>query len=205
MKFKLGILSLVSLLGLTSCSNELFYYDSLDKYVEQIEEQGIGYSIYELDMPELLLPSNTFITDYEYTNGSYKYYESGWFEKKHSSTILILTLTYSNEIYVNAKEFAVANLDLTSKNKFIYNNYYFFENMAHPKHYGTGKNGNLDENGNNKFFPCWFTMFSYNDVKNILIFMGYYDELSKEEQTKILNNWEYFLVNNYGKYYDFTK
>ncbi len=202
MRFKIGILAVLCLLGMTSCKTEI-YHDSLDDYIKIIEKHDLGYSNAELDIPELFLPSKTFITDYEYLDGSFHYYDPGLFTEK--AEIVFLSLKYSNDNYILAKKYAITNLDLTSKNNFVYNDYYFYENMAHPKHYGNGKNGNIDESGNNKFFPRWFTMFSYKDKINTLIFIGCHSAFSKEEQNKILNDWGYFLTTYYGKYYDFTK
>ncbi|MCH5179701.1 MAG: hypothetical protein J1F32_00600 [Erysipelotrichales bacterium] len=195
------------LFGLTSCGVDL-YHDSLENYINLIKSNDIGYSEYELDTPECFLPSKAFITDFNYLDGGYRMFEKdpvvSSFSSNKTPNIVILWLTYENTTYQEAKLFADSHLDLSSTNTFQYNNYYFAENMAHPKHYGAGQYTHLDENGNNTFFPIWFTMYCYNDIKNTLIFMGFYCPLEDGEKEKVTSDWGYFLNTYYGEYYDFN-
>ncbi len=200
---KLGKVLLCGLLfiNITSCDQKI-YYDSLDDYLTKIKKSGLGYSSLEIDDPKHFLPKFNFIVKFEYMEGKFFYEDFKGVDKA------FLLLKYDQKNYSDAKEYSISdlsNLDLTSKNNFVYNDYYFYENMAHPKYYGNGKNGNIDENGDNKFFPTWFTMFCFNDKINTLIFMGYFNVISNEEKNKILNDWEYFLTYYYGQFYDFTK
>ena len=204
------ILTSIFALLLGSCQNKRIYKDSFDDYADKIEKYGFGYSGTELDLAETFLPSQTFISDYSYLEGTYHYNDPGIFPKNKEAETAILTLTYDNENYVLAKDYAQKHLDLTSKNNLEYNNYYCFENMAQPKYYGDGEYSHLDEEGNNKFFPSWFTMFCFNDTKKILIFLGiciYYSSSDEEEEDKekILSDWGYLLNTYFGQYYDFSK
>lgn len=204
------ILTSIFALLLGSCQKKRVYKDSIDEYVNEVERSGFGYSELELDQAETFLPSQTFISDYSYLEGTYHYNDPGILPKNNEAETVILTLTYDDEIYVLAKDYAQKHLDLTSKNNFEYNNYYCFENMAHAKYYGDGEYSHLDEEGNNKRFPSWFTMFCYNDTKNILIFLGVYlryssDSEQKADEEKMLSDWGYFLNTYFGQYYDFSK
>ncbi len=197
-KKKTIIIILSSLVLLVTCAHYGTSYssNSLDKYVKTIEEDGVAHSSTGIDSAELFLPSQTFFSDYKYKSGTYNYKDYGLVKGLELS---ILVLEYSDTIYIDAKNYCNSHMDLSLTNTFEFNNYYFLENMAHPKRYS-----NIDENGNNDSFPSFFTMYCYNDIKNTLIFLGFSAQLNKKEKTKILEDWGYFLNKYYINYYNFN-
>lgn len=204
MKKKKLITLLLLCLLLVCCISSCTPYssNSLDDYIKKLEGSGYGFSEVEIDDVDTFLPSKTFLIDYKYTIGTYNYKDYGLAK---GIELVILTLEHNDIIYIDAKNYCDSHMDLSLTNTFQVNNYYFAENMAHPKHYGYGKYSHLNEKGENKHFPRWFTMFCYNDDKNTLIFLGFSDSYQKDgEKNKILSDWSYFLNKYYGKYYDFN-
>jgi hypothetical protein len=79
---------------------------------------------------------------------------------------------------------------------FQYNDYYFYENVR-------GKHAWGDR------FPKKFTMACYNDENHALIFIGLYSGAPSCLEDKYLEdiegNWEAFVDQYYGAYYDFSQ
>lgn len=81
------------LIVFTSC--QVYKEDSLDEYVEMIDKHRFGNSSCEIDTPEYLLPSKTFITDYEYIDGEYHWYFDDRLRWTSDPEVCILYLRYS--------------------------------------------------------------------------------------------------------------
>ena len=191
------------LISLVSCDfSGAFSYDSLEDYIKTINgdciQHSCGHSSLGLDNPRYLLPSVSFLADYPYLEGGY--YDKNYGDFRQLEQVII-NLTYGHN-YFYAKSFANTHLDLSSKNTFYYNGYYFFENLAYAKRYNK-----IDETGENKAFPSKFTMYGYNDSKRTLIFLGFGDfrqYKNEGEKERILDDWGYFLNTYYSEYYDFN-
>lgn len=75
------IMLIFSILSLSACYTD-FYYDSLDKYIKQIKTNENGFSSFEIDHPQYFLPTKSFITDFQYLDGRYIFYEEDIFRFK---------------------------------------------------------------------------------------------------------------------------
>jgi hypothetical protein len=74
------------------------------------------------------------------------------------------------------------------------------ENLALAKRY------EHYENGINTEFPYHFTMFSYKDTINTLVFLGFYISYDGEEAVlELSKDWGLFLDTYFSPYYDFSK
>ena len=188
MKRILCLLLIIScLFGLAGCSS--IEKNSLEEYAEK----GGGYSSFELDQVDCLLPSSSFLGDYDYYDGDYYMYDHGFFEKKHS--VSFLYLKYDEEIYLDAKGEMLEKIKPYNDKFYYYNNYVFYENSNFIRFNGA------------RSFPEWFTMACFNDGNCTLMFIGFYyayfpDEIST---TDIEENFGEFLEEYYGEHYDFSK
>ena len=55
--------------------------------------------------------------------------------------------------------------------------------------------------------PNWFTMVSYNDLNNMICFLGFhnsYPELPDKFLNDLQNNWESFIDQYYGEFFNFN-
>ena len=202
MKIDKKSLFLLILFMLTSCCYKT-EYNSLEEYKKKINETGLGYSSFELDKPEYFLPGNTFLEDFSYLNGEYFFYEKSAFcdicgNEKMPDRVL-LALEYDTASYYDAKEFVISNIPKYENYSYSYYNYHFY------------MNGNFMERFSNEELPeipNWFTMVSYNDLNNMICFLGFhnsYPELDEKYLNDLENNWQSFIDQYYGKYYDFSE
>jgi len=180
------------------------YYDvektSLDEYIIEINEQEFGFSEFEIDRPQEFLPTKTFITDFEYTEGKYYLHEEDTIkpkkERKAPHTAFLM-LKYNNDVYEEAKQVVFENIPVYRQQLYYIENYCFYVNVNF-----------MDEFPEvNKDLPKWFTMVCYNDANSTLIFLGFYDFLRIDEKyyTDFYSNFESFIITYYGEIYDFTK
>ena len=195
-------LFLLVLLVLTSCCYNT-EYNSLEDYKKKINETGLGYSSFELDNPDDFLPGTTFLEDFPYLNGEYYFYEKSSFcdicgDEKMPNRVLI-ALEYDTTYYYDTKEFVINNIHQYENYSYSYNNYHFYINS---KFMGRFSNGELPE------IPNWFTMVSYNDSNNMICFLGFhnsYPKLPEKYLNDLQNNWQSFIVQYYGEFFDFSK
>jgi hypothetical protein len=104
--------------------------------------------------------------------------------------IVILALKYDESTYDEAKQTMLHEIKPHDNEVFQYNDYTFYVN--HWKQY----------------FPENFTMACYNDENCALIFMGFhssYPPLDEKYLEDIEGNWEAFVDQYYGAYYDFSQ
>ena len=197
-KVSICILLSVVLFVLSGCSY-VIEYDSLDEYKEFIKKNGIGHSDMGLDSPEYFLPSDTFLEDYEYLEGNYYFYENGLFNNMDQfPDRTLITLKYDNEKYYEAKEGVLKNFPQYGECFYTYNNYQFYFNKNFiDRHY--------DEHPPEIFH--WFTMACYNDENNMVCFLGFNKTYFKDDKylNDLDNNWEAFIDEYYGEYFDFSK
>ena len=195
------VLVLSMILTLTSC--DIFNYtlrkDSLEGYIAELEKYGSGSSSLELDHPKNLLPSQTFITDYQYVYGAFNLYEEGVRIKYTLPATSILVLRYEYQVYSNAKAYMLENIPAYNDIQYIYGDYIFYENANFVEGHDIGKDVYL--------FPKWFTMACYNDTKQELVFIGFCDDVGIDQKyyDDPQGNWVSFIDTYYGEYYDFSE
>ena len=187
-----------SSLFLSSCYKDK-YHNSLDEYIERVENTGYGYSSCDIDDVENFLPSQTFISDYNYIQGGYHYYEEDVFRElfdgRRNPEISFLWLKYEETIYQQAKSFMLENIQAVGNELYNYNSYVFYKNSVKA------------EFQEEIIVPRCFTMVCYNDMNQTLIFIGFqysYTSNEDEEYLKSLKTWEAFIDTYYGEYYDFN-
>ena len=162
-------------LSLTGCFNDTIK-DSLDEYIDTIskgdELNNTGFSSMGIDDPDKFLPSLSFLTDYEYLEGTY-FYRLDDNARKHFLNeglfpeIAILALKYDETTYAAAKQTMLEEIKPYIMKPyedefFQYNNYYFYLNSW------------------GYHFPKLFTMACYNDENCTLIFIGFSSSTKRE-------------------------
>ena len=189
------IVSLICIFMATGCSQAV-YQDSLRDYIKFIDKQGVGYSGYELDSPRHFLPTETFLLDYDYLEGEFYLYEESVFKiKKDVPATSLLILQYDKAIYDEAKQCMINNIPAYNDYTYEYGDYIFYENA------------NFINIKQERLIPKWFTMACYNDEKQILCFIGFFDYPGIEEKyyDNLSENWIEFIDTYYGDIYDFDK
>ncbi len=176
-----------------------FSSDSLDDYIAFVKRNGFGNSTLELDHPDYFLPSDTFLEDYDYIEGRYAWrdYDSlrELFQKRVSPDITFLYLRYEEEVYINAKQCMLDNIEPYNELYYEYNDYIFYENS------------NFIEQKRKRRFPEYFTMACYNDKSYELVFIGFYASVRTEKgyMININNDFGAFINAYYGEYHDFNQ
>ena len=195
--FVIVILSFI----LTGCCE--MKMDSLEEYKYYISESKIGYSSKELDHPDYFLPTHSFLNDYEYIVGEYHYYEHNPFCEIFTDKLppdrTLIVLKYSESTYQEAKECVLNNIPKYDDYYYIYNDYQFYINKNFMDRF--------DENSYPQI-PNWLTMVCYNDDNYVICFLGFsnsYPKLDEKYLTDLENNWQSFIEQYYGEYYDFSK
>lgn len=136
-----------------------------------------------------LLPNESFLVDYPYSNGDYHFYEN----KLQPKTLMILQ--YDSDIYDGAKEHCLRSFVLIGGNCHEFGEYCFVENNTY-----------WESNGKDSRYPEWFNMFGYNDETQTLFFLGYYvDRISDEDRILATTDFQGFLTKHFGEYYDFSQ
>ena len=187
-KILLTVIALFSFF-LTSCGLEL----------HGLKEYNPNNS--SVSLSKKLLPNEQFVDLFEYENGDYFYFDSGLeLFPEHALERELLYLQYSEQAYINAKEYTINNIDISKKNHFSYNGYEFFENIEYANY-----NEIVDNDGENKYFPQEFNMYAYNDEKRTLVFLGFYVYKPSTKDTELLkfDNIGDFLK-EYFSFYNFT-
>lgn len=163
--------------------------NSLDEYKALIKRRGFGYSDVESDTPSALLPSLTFLEDYEYIEGTYNFYSRSTLTYLFGYTLperVLITLKYKEDVYQDAKSFML-------EQSIVYNNqYYYYDDYCFYQHHAShGK----------------FNMVGYNDEKRVLLFLGFYNcsepEVAEEYLDDLEGKFKPFLDEYYSEWYDF--
>ena len=76
---------------------------------------------------------------------------------------MVLSVTYTTDIYTQAKEYCLKEMELSETHKIEYNGYTFIDNIELVT--------KLTDYG----YPRWSNMLVYNDNLKCLIFLGFYD------------------------------
>lgn len=105
--------------------------DSLQEYKDDIEPNGIASYSENINV-ENFLPSQTFLSDFEYLEGDFHFYSEkvfNWmfFDKSSSSPRkAILSLKYSDEVYESAKAEVLSKIPSANDNIYKYGDYVFY-------------------------------------------------------------------------------
>lgn len=151
-----------------------------------------------VSLTQYLLPDEGFIDMFKYTDGNYHYYDNC--KLANALELVLMELSYDAETYSKAKNYCLESMYLSDENVKEYNGYIFLENLELPQHL------NRLENQKNVKFPYTFAMFSYNDSKQTLIFIGFYCGTGlHNEVDRDATDWGAFLDKYYSEYYDFDK
>lgn len=194
MKKALVLISVILVVFSFSSCSRTTYKDSLEEYIQLLNMQGNvdknGNSDTEIDGADYFLPSRTFISDFEYVEGGYHYYEELSLDPNYAPEVCILYLRYEPTVYSEAKDFTLENIPAYDDEVYTYNDYVFY------------LNANFFNLKKQSYSPRWFTMSCYNDSNNTLIFLGF----CKPSGNFIdVSNWTEFVDTYYGEYYDFSK
>ena len=188
-------------LGLTSCYQDL-EKNSLDEYIAHINKNKFGFSSLSIDKPKYFLPSISFLEKYEYLEGTYVLREYDirrlvFDQETVVPHIALLALKYDENTYKEAKKTMLEEIKPYEDKFYYYNEYNFYLNSNHF---------DLVDGGKTRF-PSAFTMACYNDENHTLIFMGLYISIPLDEKylEDIEGNWEAFVDQYYGAYYDFSQ
>lgn len=164
-------------------------------YLEGIEEFDEGTSSFGLTAH--LLPDKDFLSKFEYTDSMYHYYDNtiNHINKQPLVERIIMVLEYEDDVYEQAKMYCMDNMVLSENRVYEYNGYSFSETLDIVNHDAESD------------FPQIFTMFSYNDEKHRLIFMGFACEITEVDNVNDLINQDFysFLKEYFYEYYDFDK
>lgn len=156
-----------------------------------IELDGLdNFSIYDckVELTVYLLPSETFLSDYTYSQGDYYFYEY----KMHPKAFIYLQ--YDLEEYTQAKAYCFSRFALVEDNRHEFGGYCFIENNTYH-----------DSKNESSWYPKWFNMFGYNDETQTLFFLGYYNgSISDEDKALATTDFSGFLIKHFGEYYDFS-
>ena len=192
------ILIILMGLSLTSCYQDL-QRSSLEEYIACIKQNKCGFSSDSIDNPEDFLPSISFFDEYEYLEGTYFWREDdplrGLFTAEGVfPEIALVSLKYDENTYDNAKQKTLEEIEPYNDKFYQYNDYKFYVNSWGYR------------------FPKNFTMVCYNDENYTLIFMGLYSGtlagpscLDEKYLEDIEGNWEDFIDQYFGAYYDFSQ
>jgi len=196
------IISVILVMVMSFCligCNRSVVKDSLEEYITFINKNEFGFTSLGIDHSKYFLPSRSFLEDYEYLEGTYFLRdEESWKEwfgfEENIPEIAILTLKYDASTYKEAKQVMLEEIQPYNDKFYYYNEYNFYLNSNHFDIVNDGKTR----------FPSAFTMACYNDENCTLIFMGFYaSALDKKYLEDIEGNWEAFVDQYFGKYYDF--
>ena len=194
---KLGLfilLLLASCLIFSACNIAPYVYSvsGIENFRKEESNQSIN---------QCLLPSNSFLTAFEYEEADYHYrdeYES--FLLLSGCEQSFVRLRYNADNYQTAKDYCLDTMRLSDQNTFEYNGFTFIENIALHE----GRDSLKD--GKNIYYPHFFNILAYNDEKQELIFIGFFAAKAYHDETNIaLTDWSAFLDRYYTEFYDFKE
>ena len=134
-----------------------------------------------------------FLEKFEYTDADYHFrVKTRYLPLFNERESMVLEIMYDPDIYIQAKEYCLQEMELSDTVIIEYNGYTFMDNVEIAEkfdHYG---------------YPRWFNMLVYNDDLNRLIFIGFYGaDYFKDDLEKVTENWGQFLETNFSDLYDF--
>jgi len=156
----------------------------------QYEKRGLeNFSIYEstYSLCRVLIPEG-FIEKYKYQAGDYFFKYSEELPFLNTCEKVLVYLQYDEGVYLEAKTYAMEQLDLSDEVTAEYNRYYFYDNMEY------------DDQGD----PHSFVRMAYNDYNQTLVFIGFFvGNKFYQDVDQYKDDWGGFLKHYFGDYYSF--
>lgn len=150
-----------------------------------------------VSLTDYLFPSEGFLGRYKYISGDYQYCDAGDIAWGYVTTIAYLS--YTPEVYADAKAHCLEKYELCDRHLYTYNNYIFLEQLCH-----TAKHNNQVNTA--CAFPKVFNMFAYNDDNYTLVFLGYYNGNPDDPEKQLAElDFPSFIEKVYLKYFEFSK
>lgn len=185
-KSKIIIIILLISLFLNSCALH-YTKQGLEEFSADASDYGLCRG---------LIPEN-FIEKFSYVKGDFFIAFSEKAPFIATCERVLLYLKYTDDVYLDAKKYAMENLILSENCVAVFENYIFYNNIT-PVNF---EQDHLDGSR----FPRSFVRFAYNDENNTLLFIGF--DVSMElydEVDSLANDWGAFLEKYYGEFYDFS-
>lgn len=135
-------------------------------HLEGIENYSTLADSYETNI--YLFPSEDFIGKFEYSNAGY-WHDQKWLVYEKSFAYFV----YSPEIYQEVMQFTKDEMIFLPDVSFEVNGYTFLQQDA-SVHYSNTEKYPVD-------FPTWFWMMFYSEERNVIGFLGYYQEPTKQK------------------------
>lgn len=184
-KFILVVILSAVAVFVTGCSEGVKYSEGVDVQYFRPALSSIGTTAY-------LIPDN-FLEEFEYTENKFYRYSNDRAFSFGDMDKNLMYLEYSDEVYEEAKDFVLTEMDLDLSDERIYNGYTFYMNYAHEHN-----------DGPKEIFPYRYFMAGYNDAKNRIIFISM-DCVQKAypEAEQGLTDFGWYLQTFFGEFYDF--
>jgi hypothetical protein len=194
------------MLSLQSCRAAWDYMTTVDHTETGLENIDKYSGDFEVD--QYLLPDHNFslnidyvspqrfIDDFNYVDGNYwSHVCDSLIPYKHQERVLAY-MQYEDDVYIDAKTYAMENLILSEEPIDEYNGYvFYFNDTAREK----------DHLLRSTNYPYSFLAFSHNDDKNTLVFFGMYAHGESVEEIKTAaDDFLTFLEKYYGEWYSFS-
>ena len=110
-----------------------------------------------------------------------------------------IVLKYSDEVYLDAKSFVLEKIWPYEDKLYFYNDYNFYINLNFMMHFLPNEAPKI---------PKWFTMVCYNDHNKFISFLGFcgaHLKLENKYLDDFFGNFESFIDEYYGEYYNFNE
>ena len=183
-KFLLPLVLIITLSFSSGCA-----YTGLPpglSYREGVDVQYFNPSLSSFEIAHLV--SEDFLTSFEYGENKFycSIYEPFLFLDVFDKALMYLE--YSDDVYEEAKNYILTEMDLDLSKERSYNGYIFHFN----------KDCRVDD------FPYEYLMAGYNDSKNRLVFLGLYAAPEKHPELECgETDFGKYLQIVYGEFYDF--
>ena len=179
-----GLLPIVLLFSVACAHYETA---GLEKFAPELSEDGLTGHLIPDDLLEV----------YPYVDGDFYYYLDEVLlsvDKSQCEEKCLLWLEYSDEIYLEAKEYILLEMDLDLEQELSYSGYTFYINygMKHVGHYPCS-------------FPGYYNAAGFSDANHRLIFIGFHATLDDHPEIDYgLTDFGLYLETFFGEYYNFN-
>ena len=167
---------LLTVLQLISCG-----FDTNTTYVVGLENINCGHYD-DVELRKYLLPSEDYMTKFEYVQGDYFYWG-----KIFSLNKAFVYFEYTPENYEEALEYAQNNMSFLEGNSHEFNGYKFIQQDM-SLHYSSVPK-----------FPDWFWMMFYSKERNIIGFLAY-SNIPMEQEVPADEDFEGFIRYEFSNY-----
>lgn len=180
-KFLLALILISTFVFVTGCSEGIDYTKGVDVINFSFAESSIGTTSH-------LIPQD-LLTKFEYGDNKYfRYTNDGAFYFGDIDKTLMY-LEYTDNVYEEAKDYILTEMNLDFSKEKSYNGYVFHFNEDFP---------------HRTYFPHGYLMAGYNDEKNRLVFLGLTSSEKKYPEFECgKTDFGKYLKIVYGEFYDF--